>query len=671
LLLFGLLPAPVAHNLSVLWPFFVAAFGTYALARRLGASLWPSLVAAVAYALGGFYIVHVKHAPIVQAACWIPLVWLLVELGLHRDRRLLLALAPLWAIQWLAGMPQMAYYSVGLGLLYYLGRALQGRQVRRTAPLLVAALILSFGLAAVQLWPTAELVGYSERAGGVSFEFASAFAYRMQNLRTWLYPYANGDPGTASYRLDGLFWEDYAYVGLLPLLAGLAGGAWLARRRGAARLLLLLGVATFLLALGKNTPLFALAYDWLPGMNLFRFPQRLLAVTSLCLALLAALSLTQAEGWLVARAPAAGRPAGRLLLGLAMLLPVAADLYVYHVRQNAFADMDAWYAPPETARTITAAEPLAPAPAGAGLDRVVSVGAITRFRETYREAGGWEGDLTPYLAQREFLQPSLNVLYGVASADGYANLTPAYLTQVWGNEKQAGLIKNLVYRYGEELRAWPGFRRLLSLYNVRYLITHMPFHEDGFDLIGVYGPGAHLYENRDVLPRAFVVPTYTLASDLPAVLERLVAPEFDPRSEVVLLGDLPGGGTMPAGGSPRGDFASSARISDYEPQRVAVEVESNAAGFLVLSDLYYPGWQATVDGQPSPIYQADACIRAVPVEAGAHRVEFAFRPLPLRRGALISGLSLAALAVTWWLASGKLAAGSEGLRTCLDKGKGR
>lgn len=659
LLFFGLLPAAVAQNLSVLWPFFVAAFATYALARRLGATPWPSLVAALAYALGGFYIVHVKHAPIVHAACWIPVAWLLVELGMYEDRRLLLGLGPVWAIQWLAGMPQMAYYGLGVSLLYYLGRALQARRLRRTAPLLAVAVVLSFGLAAIQIWPTAELLGFSERAGGVSFRFATEITYHLKNLWTWLYPYANGDPGTASYRVRALFWEDYAYIGLLPLLAGLAGGVWLARRRRIARLLLLLAGATFVLALGKNTPLFALAYDWLPGMDLFRFPQRLLAVTTLCLVLLAALALTRIEARLLGHEEAGGHASAGgarasvagVVLGLVMLSAVVADLYFYHIRQNAIVDLEAWYTPPETARYITGMERLAASPPGVGFDRVFSVGAITRFREAYHEAGGWEGDLAPYVAQREFLQPSLNVLYDVASADGYANLTPEHVTRVWGNEKQTGLIEDLVYKYGEVLYARPGLARLLSLYNVRYLITHLPLQEDGFELVGVYGPGAHLYENRTVLPRAFVVPEYTLAADLDAAVERLLAPDFDPSNEVVLQGEPPEG--IPSGAMPPADFASSATILRYEPQQVTVEVETNGAGFLVLSDLYYPGWQAVVDGQPAPIYQADACIRAVPMAAGSHRVEFAFRPLPLRGGALISGLSLLALVATWRLAGAR------------------
>ena len=646
LLLFGLLPPLAALNLSVLLPFFVAAFSTYALARELGAAIGAALVAALAYALGGFYIAHVKQMSIVHAACWIPLVWLTIELGLGRDRRLLLAVGVLWAVQWLTGMPQIAYYSVGTGLLYYLGRAVQTQQLRRTAPLLVLALILSFGLAAVQLLPTAELAGFSERSGGVSFEFASSFGYRLESLRTFLYPYANGDPGTASYRIQGLFWEDYAYIGLIPLVAGLLGGLWLARKGGPARLLLALAGATFLLGLGKNTPVFRLAYDWLPGMRYFRFPQRLQAVMTLCLVLTAALFLTRFQTRLArSRGQGVAGSYPPRLLPLVLLCLVVADLYFYQIRQNAIVDAQTWYSLPETARRIHQEALIADGAQNAGLSRVFTVGGVITFKEAYDQAGGWEGDLQPYVAQREYLQPSLNILYDVPSATGYANLTPTWLTQVWGNEKQPGFIQGLVVKSGDRLLGREGFAQLLSLYNVRYFITYLPFQADGFELLGVYDPGAHLYENRSVVPRAFAVPSYTVVNDVTAALNRLVSPDFDPTREVVLSAAPTehGGATQPDG------FASSVRISEYEPLHVAVEAEINQPGFLVLSDLYYPGWEAEVDGQPVAIYQANACVRAVPLEEGQHRVDFFFKPKPLRYGALIISLSALALIVVYRL----------------------
>jgi uncharacterized membrane protein YfhO len=76
--------------------------------------------------------------------------------------------------------------------------------------------------------------------------------------------------------------------------------------------------------------------------------------------------------------------------------------------------------------------------------------------------------------------------------------------------------------------------------------------------------------------------------------------------------------------------------------RLAVDTSSDA--FLVLTDVWFPGWTATVDGQRVPVYRADYLFRAVRVPSGSHVVEFTFMPESYQRGRLISviGLGVAA-----------------------------
>ena len=61
---------------------------------------------------------------------------------------------------------------------------------------------------------------------------------------------------------------------------------------------------------------------------------------------------------------------------------------------------------------------------------------------------------------------------------------------------------------------------------------------------------------------------------------------------------------------------------------------------LVLSDAYYPGWTATVDGQPAPIYRVDGALRGVIIPAGFHDVRFQFRPTTLTPSLILLGISL-------------------------------
>jgi len=90
-------------------------------------------------------------------------------------------------------------------------------------------------------------------------------------------------------------------------------------------------------------------------------------------------------------------------------------------------------------------------------------------------------------------------------------------------------------------------------------------------------------------------------------------------------------------------------VGYYGPNDVVLHVETDAPALLVLSDTFYPGWRATVDDQPVPIYRTNAALRGVLVPAGAHRVEMHFRPHSLLIGLGLSGTGLftIALIIVW------------------------
>jgi hypothetical protein len=197
-----------------------------------------------------------------------------------------------------------------------------------------------------------------------------------------------------------------------------------------------------------------------------------------------------------------------------------------------------------------------------------------------------------------------------------------------------------------------------------------PFVFSGFPMLAVsqmsvMHPGAALVlvRNRRALPRAWLVPAVRALSGgaiLAAVRDGRLpdGAAFDPRALALIESAVPPDGLGPA------DPGARAVVRDWRPNAVAVDTASAAPAFLVLSEVDYPGWQARLDGQPVPILRTNGVLRGVVVPAGAHRVDFSFRPWRALAGAALSlatVLAFAAAALWRWRrrrASGVVNAGA-------------
>ena len=160
-----------------------------------------------------------------------------------------------------------------------------------------------------------------------------------------------------------------------------------------------------------------------------------------------------------------------------------------------------------------------------------------------------------------------------------------------------------------------------------------------------------IYENLKALPRAwFVSEIRTLSRS--EVIESIKSgrlPDgapFDPaRTALLEREDLPGREISSSIADPQ----AQARIIGYAPNRIELAVSSSQPAFLVVSEMFYPGWQAWLDGRQIPIERADYILRGLAIPAGAHRLELVFRSTALRQGfigAIIGALILFIGAIT-------------------------
>lgn len=674
-----LLPTWAALNYNIIFHFWLAGTGAYGLLRVLQCLPAAALVGGLSYCCSGYLVVRAMSPNYVDVCAWMPVCLLLVELALQRGQwRLVLAAALVVGLQWLAGHPQAAFYSAGASSLFALYRGWR-QGWRLTALLALGVPLLGLGLAAIQLLPTAELVRVSSRGQGVSLEQFVGMSLPPERLITLLLPNFFGNDATGSYwgQREGFFIQLCPYMGVLPLFLSLVA---LRRRRDQYTCFFcVLGSLALILSLGHYTEFFALLHKF-PGLKFFRIPTRFLLWLALAVAMLAGLGLDQilrsprrsgAGSWWVcgilaalavgmawnnhgvlwgetgelrrvggeklaallhyqqelrwdlvrcllllglgaAVATSQGRAGWRLrVLPWVVPLAVYVDLYSFGAHFNGVIEPEVYLRQPETAARIHE---------DAGIEtglapRLLSL--ISEENSPYDWHSGWGVDQHFYRQYPQTLRMYTASQYGLAGA--LPGWSPLHLTRHW-----------------EFMRAYPG---VMDLAGVRYVLSCRPLA--GRSLEALADGEVKVYRNRTALSRAYLVPGFRLTSGTRERLELLVDPSFDPRHEVLLEADP---GPMGGVGRPVG----SVRVKSYAPEEVQLEVEGSQGGMLVLSDTYYPGWRAFVDGEERPIFQANHVFRAVPVQAGTREVIFRYEPDSFRNGLWLSVLSLAVLGLMGW-----------------------
>jgi hypothetical protein len=640
----------------------------------------------------------------INALAWFPLLLLLSErLATRRVKSDVVWLGLTLAVQFLAGHAQLWFYGVWLIGLYVPVRVWQTSRQRGQPVLQILlrgglglglALGLAVLLAAGQLLPTAELTMKSPRSSGAARYFALSYSFWPWRLLTLLLPDFFGNPAQSNYWGYAHSWEDHAYLGVLPFLLALIalGRAYRSfwqpsspdepRFQQIARFFAGLIPLSLILALGWNTPVYLWVFDNIPGFGYFQAPSRLLIWYTLGMTILAGVGAAnfqiqpvQRRGWQRALMAGLGLTlaglSGRvmlaginltfltatvttgLLLTLALGLLLSQPAPIVPLKSISFWTLGRWQAVTLLfiiGDLLWAAFPLQPTLPSTLFNQPIATAEIIRS-QTGREVGRFfvadklddalkfgqyfqfkqfgPTDLEHWQNFRETLVPNLGVYATLPSAN---NDDPLVVGQ-WQQ------LVDLIPAATPSQRA-----RLLALMNVAYFIdapdqTVWPTLYKDTQIA--------IQQVPDSQPRAYFVPQAHLVSTSQEAIDRLLAPDFDSRREVIIMD--PNNQLRQPSGQPQEDFALTARprvrLNQVGPHQVQVQVEAPTAGFVVLADTFYPGWQATVDGQPVSIWSANLAFRAVAVEAGTHELLFRYHPRSFYVGLGVSGLTLLTLII--------------------------
>lgn len=693
-------------SLFILLHFSLAAWFTYLLGRGLGLSRAAATLAGLSFGFGGVLMGQVPNTNIMTAVAWLPLL-LYGALRATQQRRWLTAMLaglPL-AMQILTGHSQIIFYSlITLAVygLYKIGTDFffADRPLRHNlryglhTGLLVSVMIGSGLLLSLpQLLPSFELLQYTTRSQNQGFELLTENSLPPFMWLNLIQASVFGNPVTG-FKIGDPFQEDFIYAGFLPLLlAGLTLlTLWRQKNSDTKRLTLffvLLLVGGMLLAMGRYTPLYAGLIQYLPGFSLFRIPARWLMVVNLALAVLAGVGLDSLLKKHLARA------ALLAIAGLSLLLVLGqGTLWLFRTELLAWAGATEGQAARLLTYHLTYALTLDPVYQERLWLRHLPYVTIPAVLAMLNAAIAL-ALLALVLTRRLSHQALTGLVLGAVAFDlvlaGGTTINSVRPDSWWA--QQAGgaayVLENLdaqhrVFPLGVSSEAWsishlgqyyPSLHRInsasgyasplrlarydslldeadpvrgLEVLSVRYLLTPGQMGADvaaTFPLV-YQDEESYVYELPNPLPRAFVVPQAVIAGNADEALAYLNNRSLDLRQTVILepASDQP---APPANAAawPAEQTATATVVSET-PQQIEIEVSLPGAGYLVLLDTYYPGWVATVDGRPVPIYRANYLGRAVQVPGGDHRVRFVYRPWSFRVGvaAFLIGLACLGLA---------------------------
>jgi len=671
-----LFPGPVTVAWTQLLRAIIAGGGAYLFFRQgLRVRFWPATVGAWCYPLTGYFVLWAGLGSS-SVVSWMPWILLAVDRAVRRPAGAGgPCLAVVTAFVLLSGHLADGALVLLVSGIFGIWRLATRYGVRRaterpwftTAAVLGGGWLIGVSLAAPQILPTLEYINHSYRMAQRNAELEERPSLGLAALPQLVIPYFYGTARKDQvYLLPGYLQESAAagYAGLTTVLF-FTPLAFVGRRRREAifwSAMALLGAAwTF------GIPGFSLVAH-LPVLRLLTF-NRFMFLTSFALLTLGVIALDT-----MARRQFEWRRA--------MWLPVLASgmlaawcfvrLAQWHEGLQVQAGAVTWGLIPAPAwfvKTNLVALALCLIIACAWLvlrsrpnaSRAAHyVLALVLVGEMMGNAYGGNAQCDPYLYYPEVpfltelarrpraricgqdcLPPMLNQMYGLRQIRGYDGVDPLSLVElVLADDLQLSWRKKIEFPPASTLHHMAPLRSPIhDLLGVRYLIFRNRIYQGPAAMRGKDPDDFALVENLTALPRAFVPRRVVSIADPAQILAVMRGADFRPSEIAFISEETPLAGTYAVG---------TATITRETTDEVVVSAEMQSPGLVVLTDWWYPGWHAYLDGREQPILHADYALRGVEVDAGDHELIFRYEPQSFARGVQLASVG-AAMVLGWYL----------------------
>jgi hypothetical protein len=671
LFLTGLSPA-TELSLYIMLHCSLAALFTYLLARAINLGYTSAAISGLAFGFGGFLMAQIPNLNIMTGAVWLPLilVGMMQSLKQRRWSIALVAGIPV-ALQIFTSQPQIVLYSLTTALGYGLYRIIADYAAQPTAKLrypihsillTVIPLLSGLLLASPQWLATLELQQLSVRSDDLGLGFLVKNSLPPVMFLNLVLPGLFGN-NVIGFKGGDPFQEDFVYTGITAFVFVFFSVRQYRKKDMLFFPLLLLG--SVIMAVGDNTPFYEFVVQYLPGFSLFRIPARWLMVVNLSLAILAGYGFQSVlENGVSRRALSA--LAGVLTavvvwLGLMWLgreqIEAWTDIHWNSFNNKLLATyfVNSYSPHPDLQGRYMGGWAITPAPrlllglaATTGMLWLLAAKKVSRplfgvamVLLVALDVGSMGGTTLhptkPAAWWTELSGGAQYVLDNVGDARvfplgmGSENLAVShlghYFPSVYEVRSAGGHGSSLMMARIETFLDEAHPVQAVRVLGVRHILTEGMMGADAAATfpIAFADTSSFVYENPEPLPRAFMVHEAITTDSAIQALTYFESIDIDPKRTVVLEGVDPPTATPST-------VSGQATIIAETPQTIEIATESDAAGYVVLLDTYYPGWEASVDRQPTPIYRANYLVRAVFVPAGQNTVRFEYKPVPFQVG---------------------------------------
>jgi len=663
-----LVPVTTAGNISFFVHYVLAGLFTYLLLRRLHVGWTGSVVGGLAYELTGLIASYPSpgHDGKLFASTMLPLILLALVLAL-RDRRwqgypLLAAATGLT----LLGHFQLAYYSLivaGLFALYLTleeaGDSKTGEGVVRLGLALVAVLV-GFGIAAIQIMPFFEYIPFSPRAQGYSgFEGSSSYAIPWDHVPEFFLKNFVGSRET--YWGSNPIKLHSEYLGL-PVVVLAALGATVRERRRQILWLGGIGLLFLLISLGAATPFYKLWWTVMPLVKKTRAPGMVFYVVALVTAMLAGLGVERVlKDGSSRRVMIPALTIGGIvaLLGVTGVFGHIAEALA--AAKGAGVDQSAilWGAVSSGLALAATAAVLGPGQLRL-TRRLISLGLILIVGTDL-----WLNARQFWLYTKPFARDQVIDRVSTTPAPFRVFQPPGAGAPYHGSILMSFDIPELFGYHGNELRFYDelwggkndwrnlGVLPLWDLWGVRYAvlpaggrtIDSIPGFHRVLDSVSTFdGARVNLFERASPAPYARVVPA-AIKVDSAALIPTLLHPRMDFSRIVLLTNDQPITPEPLKQMELPPPSPSRATVTAWRPGRMTVRLDPAPPqlSYLLIAENWYPDWEAAADGGPAQVLRGDYSLITVAVPAGAKVVDLTFHSKLYELGRTLTIASLAAL----------------------------